>query len=81
MHYRKRIQKELQVTELDYWREYTLLRIDNEVDVEAIYLLKMICPSTGHIHATRVPPTVISAREAISWVNWDTDPEEFSVET
>lgn len=76
-----RICQELQVTELDYWREYTLLRIDNEVDVEAIYLLKMICPSTGHIHATRVPPTVISAREAISWVNWDTDPEEFSVET
>ncbi|MCP2728128.1 DUF6745 domain-containing protein, partial [Limnofasciculus baicalensis] len=28
-----RICQELQVTELDNWREYTLLRIDNEVDV------------------------------------------------
>lgn len=76
-----RICQELQATELDYWREYTLLRIENEVDIEPIYLLKMTCPSTGYIHAMRVPPTVRSAREAISWVNWGTDPEEFSVQT
>ena len=76
-----RICQELQATEFDSWREYTLLRIDNEIDVEPIYLLKMTCPSTGYIHAMRVPPTMNSAREAISWVNWGTDPEEFSRQT
>nr|WP_264196540.1 hypothetical protein [Microseira wollei] len=41
----------------------------------------MTCPSTGHIHALRVPPDMTSAREAIRWVNWGIDPEEFSVQT
>ena len=31
----------------------------------------MTCPSTGHIHALRVPPDVESAKEAIRWINWD----------
>jgi len=75
-----RICCELQAVELDGWQEYTLLKIDN-ADVEPIYLLKMTCPSTGHIHALRVPPNVRSAKEAIRWVNWDIDPEEFSVQT
>jgi hypothetical protein len=61
----------LQAIELDYWQEYTLLKIDSDVDVEPIYLLKMTCPSTGYIHALRVPPDVPSAREAIAWVNWE----------
>ena len=76
-----RICQELQAIELDTWREYTLLRIDNDVDVEPIYLLKMTCPSTGYIHALRVPPDIQSAREAIRWTNWGVDPEDFSVET
>lgn len=76
-----RICQELQATELDNWQEYTLLKIDLNVDVEPIYLLKMICPSTGYIHALRVPPDVESAREAIRWVNWGIDPEEFSTQT
>ena len=75
-----RICQQLQAVELDSWQEYTLLKIDN-ADVEPIYLLKMTCPSTGHIHALRVPPNVRSAKEAIRWVNWDIDPEEFSVQT
>ncbi|MEG4069688.1 leucine-rich repeat domain-containing protein [Microcoleus sp. Pol11C2] len=75
-----RICQQLQAVELDSWQEYTLLKIDN-ADVEPIYLLKMTCPSTGHIHALRVPPDVTSAKEAIRWVNWDIDPEEFSVQT
>lgn len=33
----------------------------------------MTCPSTAYIHATRVPPTMTSAREAIRWINWDVD--------
>lgn len=76
-----RICQELQATELDSWQEYTLLKIDKEIDGELMYLLKMTCPSTGHIHALRVPPDLESAREAIRWVNWGIDPEEFSVQT
>lgn len=47
---------ELNATELDSWREYTLLVINHNLDVEPIQLLKMSCPSTGHIHVLRVPP-------------------------
>jgi internalin A len=75
-----RICQQLQAVELDSWQEYTLLKIDN-ADVEPIYLLKMTCPSTGFIHALRVPPDLTSAREAIRWVNWDIDSDEFSVQT
>jgi hypothetical protein len=76
-----RVCQELGAVELDSWREYTLLRIDQNIDVEPIYLLKMTCPSTAYIHATRVPPTMTSAREAIRWINWDVDSEQFAVET
>ncbi|MEG4217233.1 leucine-rich repeat domain-containing protein [Microcoleus sp. Pol14C6] len=76
----ERICQELQARQIDIWQEYALLQIDN-ADVEPICLLKMICPSTGFIHALRVPPNLTSAREAIRWVNWDIDPEEFSVQT
>ena len=75
-----RICCELQAVELDCWQEYTLLKIAN-ADVEPIYLLKMTCPSTGFIHALRVPPDLESAQEAIRWVNWGINPEEFSVQT
>ncbi|MBD0308944.1 MAG: hypothetical protein ICV80_12700 [Microcoleus sp. T1-bin1] len=89
-----RICQELAVTELDSWQEYTLLSIEFDDDfsirgnAKPVYLLKMTCPSTGHIHALRVPPNVrsssrasLTAQEAIRWVNWDIDPEEFSVQT
>lgn len=72
-----RIASELQARELDAWAEYSLLKIDADVDDEPIHLLKMTCPSTGFIHALRVPPDTQSAREAIRWVNWGIDPEEF----
>jgi hypothetical protein len=39
------------------------------INREPIALLKMICPSTGHIHMMRVPPDTTSAEEAIVWVN------------
>ncbi len=82
-----RICQELQATELDTWREYTLLKIDifddwdRKGNQHPTYLLKMTCPSTGYIHALRVPPNINSAREAVRWVNWGIDPEEFAVET
>lgn len=76
-----RICQELEVIELNYWQEYTLLKIDSDVDIEPICLLTMVCPSTRYIHALRVPPNITSAREAIRWVNWGIDPEEFAVQT
>ncbi|MEH2046446.1 DUF6745 domain-containing protein [Nostoc sp.] len=76
-----RICEELQAIELDTWQEYTLLKIDADVDEESINLLKMTCPSTSFIHALRVPPNMNSAREAIRWVNWGIDSEEFGVQT
>ncbi|MBD1928623.1 leucine-rich repeat domain-containing protein [Trichocoleus sp. FACHB-90] len=89
-----RICQELQATELDSWQEYTLLKLDADIDgfepddfdddapqKEPIHLLKMTCPSTNFIHAMRVPPDITSARAAIRWINWDIDPEEFSVQT
>jgi len=76
----ERLIQELSAKQRDSWQEYALLQIDN-ADVEPICLLKMTCPSTGFIHALRVPPNLTSAREAIGWVNWDIDPEEFSVQT
>jgi hypothetical protein len=82
-----RICQELAATELDTWQEYTLLKMDFEDDFDAdgmplpVFLLKMTCPSTGFVHALRVPPNVTSAQEAIRWVNWGIEPEEFSVQT
>lgn len=76
-----RICQELEAQELDTWQEYTLLKIANNLDIEPIHLLKMICPSTKSIHVLRVPPDVKLARKAIRWVNWGTDPEEFSMQT
>ena len=75
------IVNELQAKELDVLQEYRLLRIDADVDVEPIFLLKMTCPSTGYIHVIRVPPDVESAREAIKWVNWGIDPDDFGVQS
>ncbi|MEG3979864.1 leucine-rich repeat domain-containing protein, partial [Microcoleus sp. T3B2] len=77
----ERIIQDLSAKQIDSWQEYALLQIDNVEDLEPICLLKMTCPSTGFIHALRVPPNLTSAREAIRWANWDIDPEEFSVQT
>ncbi|RCJ20517.1 hypothetical protein A6770_31370 [Nostoc minutum NIES-26] len=76
-----RIIEELQAVELDSWQEYTLLKINSDIDVEPIYLLKMTCPSTQRIHVLRVPPDIKSAQDGICWVNWGIAPEEFSVQT
>ena len=86
-----RICEELAAIEIDNWREYTLLKIEvayaraayagRDVDLEPIYLLKMTCPSTNYTHVLRVPPNMSSAREAITWVNWGIDPDEFTIET
>ncbi len=70
---------ELNATELSHYEDYTLLEIQDPVDVEPIHLLKMTCPSTGHIHAVRVPPVYRTARAALLWMNWGIT--EFAQET
>ncbi|BAY83843.1 hypothetical protein NIES267_33370 [Calothrix parasitica NIES-267] len=76
-----KIIEELKATQIDSWQEYRLLKIERNIDIESIYLLKMTCPSTGHIHVLRVPPNMSSAKEAITWVNWVVEPEDFAVQT
>ena len=86
----ERICQELQTIPVDTWREYTLLKIDNiqivyqgwrEVGREPLVLLKMTCPSTGHIHVLRVPPDMTSAEAAITWVNHGIHPDKFIIQT
>jgi leucine-rich repeat protein SHOC2 len=77
----ERICQELDAIELNNWREYTLLKIDANIDEEPMVLLKMTCPSTGHIHILRVPPEMTSAEAAITWVNHGIHPDEFTVQT
>jgi leucine-rich repeat protein SHOC2 len=66
---------------IDSWREYNLIKIDASVDLEPIFLLKMTCPSTGHIHVLRVPPTMKSAEATITWINHGIHPDEIAVQT
>jgi hypothetical protein len=85
-----RLCQELNARTLDIWREYVLLKVEipgrtyvqgSEVKEEPIYLLKMVCPSTQHIHVLRVPPKMRSAKTAARWINWDIDPESFVLES
>lgn len=86
-----RICKGLNAVTVDTWQEYTLLKIEGVekiydfdeqvIGVEPMMLLKMTCPSTAHIHILRVPPKMVSAEEAITWVNHGIHPDRFSVQT
>jgi leucine-rich repeat protein SHOC2 len=88
----EKICEELNAITMDTWREYTLLKIDDceqftvyipypDLQTEPMVLLKMTCPSTAHIHILRVPPQMVSAEEAITWVNHGIHPDKFSVQT
>jgi leucine-rich repeat protein SHOC2 len=87
----ERIWQELDAIEIDAWREYTLFKVDGierfydwrrrENIQESVVLLKMTCPSTGHIHVLRVPPEITSAEAAITWVNHGIHPDTFAVQT
>jgi leucine-rich repeat protein SHOC2 len=88
----EKICDDLNTNNLDSWREYTLLKIDGVekiddeysdelLDREPILLLKMTCPSTGHIHILRVSPEMTSAEAAITWVNHGIHPDRFAIQT
>jgi leucine-rich repeat protein SHOC2 len=81
----------LKTVTLDTWREYTLLiiadlKLTNKSwpfpsRLQPTILLKMTCPSTGHIHVLRVPPEMTSAEEPITWVNHGIHPDKFAIQT
>jgi leucine-rich repeat protein SHOC2 len=82
----EKICAELNAIILDTWREYSLIEIegvkeaiydieDEPIDSEPMILLKMICPSTAHLHVLRVPPEMVSAEAAITWVNHGIHPD------
>jgi hypothetical protein len=78
-----RIFSELGGKVLDSWQSsqqgvYELVKLEQSIDVEPYVMVKMTCPSTGLLHAHRVPPAMTSAREAISWINNGVDPETFA---
>jgi leucine-rich repeat protein SHOC2 len=92
----EKISEDSDMVTLDNWREYTLLKIDaferifvetgtyvgeGHFETEPMVLLKMTCPSTGHIHILRVPPELMSAEAAITWVNHGIHPDKFTVQT
>jgi leucine-rich repeat protein SHOC2 len=54
---------------------------DEPSNWEPLVMLKMTCPSTGHIHILRVPPKMTSAEAAITWVNHGIHPDKFSIQT
>ncbi|WP_295613636.1 leucine-rich repeat domain-containing protein [Chamaesiphon sp. GL140_3_metabinner_50] len=90
----KRICEVLNAIKIDAWREYVLLKINDfqpffkrltwpqkPIGKEPIALLKMSCPSTGHVYILRVPPDMTSAEEAIVWVNHGIHPDRFTIQT
>lgn len=76
-----KIIEELQAVEIDSYQEYTLVKINSDIDIEPIYLLKMTCPSTEDIHVLRVPSHMKLAYEAVTWINWEIPPEDFAIQT
>lgn len=46
-------------------------------DDEPLMLLKVICPSTGHIHVLRVPPDLRTCHEAAAWIAGFDNPDDY----
>jgi hypothetical protein len=47
-------------------------------DDEPLMLLKVICPSTQHIHVLRVPPHMRSCHQAAAWIAGFNNPDDYS---
>jgi hypothetical protein len=46
-------------------------------DDEPLMILKVICPSTGHLHLLRVPPEMRSCRQAAAWIAGFDNPDDY----
>ncbi len=61
---------------LDTEGDYALISIDLDGENEPICLLKVKCASTGVFYVLRVPPEMVSCREAVAWT-FDLTSEEY----
>lgn len=46
-------------------------------DDEPLMILKVICPSTGHLHVLRVPPYLRTCHQAAAWVAGFDNPDDY----
>ncbi len=46
-------------------------------DDESLMVLKVICPSTGHIHILRVPPYMRNCHQAAAWIAGFDNPNDY----
>jgi hypothetical protein len=46
-------------------------------DDEPLMVLKVTCPSTGHIHILRVPPHMRTCRQAAAWIAGFNNPDDY----
>ncbi|MBW4549920.1 MAG: hypothetical protein KME35_02195 [Aphanocapsa sp. GSE-SYN-MK-11-07L] len=46
-------------------------------DDEPLMLLKVTCPSTGHLHVLRVPPYLLSCHQAAAWIAGFDNPDDY----
>ncbi len=49
-------------------------------DDEPFMVLKVTCPSTGHIHILRVPPYIRSCHQAAAWIAGFDNPDDYHPE-
>ena len=61
----------------DVGGERQLVNIPFEDD-EALMILKVICPSTGHTHVLRVPPYMQTCHQAAAWIAGFDNPNDYS---
>lgn len=47
-------------------------------DDEALMILKVICPSTGHTHVLRVPPHMRTCHQAVAWIAGFNNPDDYN---
>jgi hypothetical protein len=59
--------------------DYDLVKIDWHKQEEPIYLVKVKCPSTGAFYTLRVPPHVLTVKQAIAWT-FNLKADEYSPE-
>jgi hypothetical protein len=56
--------------------ERQLVCVDFEDD-EPLMILKVICPSTGHLHVLRVPPYLRTCHQAAAWLAGFDNPDDY----
>jgi hypothetical protein len=47
-------------------------------DDEPIMVLRVTCPSTGHIHVLRVPPYMRTCHQAAAWIAGFDNPDDYA---